>query len=504
MRPSLLLGLLLGVAACSPVQVAASKSAASSGPDVVAAVDTAPPQAPFGTPKPDPATVAFVRAFLDATVVRCVPGMKGLVRCPLCDKAGNAVVGGRLRLDPSRTAACLTAAREAPCGPIAETFLWTVVGSADALSMVPACRTALAGSRGPGEGCREVREKSLFIEECAEGHFCDRTKRTGCESTCMPRLAEGAACVQRSDGQCGPGLGCQRGKCTALRRKPHGAACTADDQCLDRCIEGRCVTAGLDGARCGGDQDCAGDLRCDAATSRCITRQGLAGTCSSTRDCSWGRACIAGQCAVRLGGGTACDADDACADSLRCVGGTCATPSRRGGRCDDADDCADVDARCLALSPDAATVCHVGVVPLGASCELDALCGPEGRCRGEAGGRSICVPRLPVGTSCAQPNDCHDDLCVDDRCVAPAAAGGQCIDDRGCQSGLACAEGLCVPLGGAGQACAGSNLCAPSLVCGAEGTCVPRASVGAACVPLGCEDGLTCFDGVCVLTPCTE
>jgi hypothetical protein len=447
--------------------------------------------------------MAFLRAYHDATIGRCL--FESVPR-PLCERAGNAVAGGRLRFDASRAGACLEAARKAPCDSVAQHFYTTLEMTPDLMAFVPGCEGVLAGVRKAGEGCREVREKSLFIGECAGGLFCDTSQRTGCEGTCAPLLGEGEACKESHRGQCAPGLGCRKGKCAPLRKR-HGEACAADDACLGKCVDGKCVAYGLLGGPCNASQfgmACVRELTCDRAVRRCVARREAGAGCEADDECAAGLACVEKRCAPRGEAGAACAGAAGCLESLRCLGGRCVAPSANGGPCVEARDCVDVQADCRVLAPGQSATCHVGPAPVGASCRAAAECAAPATCRADPTGGKRCAPKLALGKACAEPTDCESKLCRDGKCVAPAAIGGACATHLDCRSGLACLDQRCANPLAAGAACENYLQCAPELFCYASKVCAPRAVLGAACEPVGCAEGLTCIDAKCVLTPCKE
>jgi hypothetical protein len=83
--------------------------------------------------------------------------------------------------------------------------------------------------------------------------FCDHHR-------CQPRLAPGATCV--TSGQCPAEQRCLAGKCATAGKGGAGQACS-DDECTDglRCVFGRCVAPKHAGESCTGLSECSG--RCD-------------------------------------------------------------------------------------------------------------------------------------------------------------------------------------------------------------------------------------------------
>ncbi len=94
-------------------------------------------------------------------------------------------------------------------------------------------------------------------------------------------------------------------------------------------------------------------------------------------------------------------------------------------------------------------------------------------------------------------------LCLDDTCVAAAASGEPCDDNRPCRGALVCAGASCTPLGSAvqGDACVrsplGHLLCGAGLTC-EEDTCRPRPTTRPeTCDGYDCPLGDRCVGGRC-------
>lgn len=120
---------------------------------------------------------------------------------------------------------------------------------------------------------------------------------------------------------------------------------------------------------------------------------------------------------------------------------------------------------------------------------------------------------VPAGGDCTWDEECQDDYCSTEGATCPGtcanrgAAGATCTEDRGCQAGLSCANGLCAAPSPEGGACEGAAMldCAGiDLTCvGSEGmtagTCrrwstILSGAVGSSCsIPDDlCDDGLSC------------
>lgn len=124
-------------------------------------------------------------------------------------------------------------------------------------------------------------------------------------------LGLGGACLPST--ACRDGLACSDGGvCIGGRTLADGTSCTVGDECQSgRCGPGAsgpvCVSAspdaGVTGASCKGDNDCAFGLRCGfdgvSLFPRCLPSGNLdvGGTCTSNVGCAQGLYCVSGACA---------------------------------------------------------------------------------------------------------------------------------------------------------------------------------------------------------------
>ena len=129
--------------------------------------------------------------------------------------------------------------------------------------------------------------------------------------------------------------------------------------------------------------------------------------------------------------------------------------------------------------------CHIrGTLGLGAACIDDAQCaGTENFCR-LSGACGVCAARKP-----------QSDL----------SAYSDCGSSAGCQDGLVCALGRCLPTVALTDACDLSHPCPAPYACD-TGKCIAATlAVGAACDIYGdaCDvsQGLVCVDNVCKVWP---
>lgn len=122
-----------------------------------------------------------------------------------------------------------------------------------------------------------------------------------------------------------------------------------------------------------------------------------------------------------------------------------------------------------------------------------------------------------LGATCSSSADCQSGFCKLDptqpacpgTCAEPGKAGAACVDDFGCDGGLACILGQCAPASGgqAGDTC-GDFSCGKGLYCEQTGeassACTPQLGQGQPCLlPTSCLAGLHCamdpatFDATC-------
>jgi hypothetical protein len=382
------------------------------------------------------------------------------------------------------------------------------------------------GERGNGEPCVVGGECLSGI--CVEG-FC-------CASAC----ADNESCaVLRREGIC-------------TRVPDIVVPCDFDDQCFDipnegdpgtcvdgfcceeRCPEGRCDIAGLEGlciptfgpgALCDDERDCSTGFCVD---DRCCLEACLNGFCGGDD----------GVCRPPLGLGEPCDIDGQCETEIcdRFTGVCC------GDICTDDEECNDLG-ECVAANP------TPGLGELGDTCTTDNDCAnqqcvndvcctvaecpsgevcqpPNGECAPEPTPTPTPIP-MENGTSCTQPEQCVSGFCVDFVCCeveeceedefCSGSAGGMCVFGTPpatptptpievCRD-VPCAEGrVCIEIDGRGECVDECNggFCAP------DESCVPEAGGGETCVDscrdVQCRNGETCVIGnsgapVCAI-PC--
>lgn len=159
--------------------------------------------------------------------------------------------------------------------------------------------------------------------------------------------------------------------------------------------------------------------------------------------------------------------------------------------------------------PEIGDVCPIyhGAQFEGLPCEAEGAlftdCGPQLWC---IGGTCVDPVGLPLGGRdelCDPLHGCDDGLaCSGGRCLPPPGPGQPCADGR-CAEGSRCeapldfeAPSLCVAGGEVGSPCMGHAECA-SFNCPA-GFCIAPSTVGDPCSStLPCGPGLSCEDGIC-------
>jgi len=217
-----------------------------------------------------------------------------------------------------------------------------------------------------------------------------------------------------------------------------------------------------------------------------------------------------------------CQSDECNATGTSC--GTCKMLAAKDGDCSDQNDVA-----CPMGQHCASSRCVDSMTsPLrdaGASCTASTDCKPGLHCFEQSSSMSACEPLPPAGQACAKiasslfcadPARCNASLV----CQTPPQSGEACAmpgdTSTGtpfCTTGAYCnPEHVCARLPGAGEACAKNasgvgNLCSTDTLC-AQGMCGPRLGPGEACHPVrgndrfqgDCTSGLFCS---CDDTSCT-
>lgn len=256
----------------------------------------------------------------------------------------------------------------ATCGKMAQCWPWLMAASHGDLDTCIDRTASLCANVLTAPGSSWTPEK---IESCAQAlpAISCETWWNSVAPACDPgpgQLADGTACIDRSQ--------CQGGTCL---------------QSTSGC--GVCASVAQIGA------DCAGSAECEP-----------------------GAACSAeGKCVRPASTGNACDASQPCEINLRCVEGQCVPLAQTGDACNPAGfgDCDFFQG--LACDPETETCKGVMLAPPGATCgpvegELIA-CGAGGVCSSQG----VCVAPLEDGAACGGQSESS--------CAPPAACiGGVC------------------------------------------------------------------------------
>lgn len=169
-------------------------------------------------------------------------------------------------------------------------------------------------------------EPAAYNKPCNPVGGCVSTTYCNTEmNLCLMLKLEGMACAKNDE--CAFGLGCAGGTCKplpALGEPCPDHVCRDDGTLCDFATTQTgmplCVKAGLTGAPCVADGDCAPSYRCDPATSTCTELPRTGQSCA-----------FIGRC---FDEGTFCDSTGHCV-SQRADGESCATPGEcAGGICD--------------------------------------------------------------------------------------------------------------------------------------------------------------------------
>lgn len=184
------------------------------------------------------------------------------------------------------------------------------------------------------------------------------------------------------------------------------------------------------------------------------------------------------------------------------------TPAvREGGACQ-AGECADgLECQVPGLSgSDCSYRCRaLAISPPGAPCGVPwTYCGPNAGCGfDEAVGAIVCMPVVGAGGACARPSDCaFGTRCEDNVCRAYVRASlGEDCSDQPCELHLRCGSArVCVPRLRLGETCVvdmsecgGLATCVAQNFLDTEGVCTPLSGIGGDCS----RRGQRCGQGAC-------
>lgn len=404
---------------------------------------------------------------------------------------------------------------------------------------------------------REVMDAlDIFCDPPAYGN-CTAPWMCGCDTFGISAPADVAACVRRNRGTCDSDLP------SLLTPFFARGGVTIDSAALDTCVAqlrslyDHCLPP-TDAAQY--PLACRDALvlglpigaSCELPGFRCADGAGVCGrTCqaapalgeSCTTFCGPGLACVSGTCAMPVAAGGTCRDHEDCATPELCIGGVCGAPLTFGAACTSEDRCA------------TGLVCDGGVCGprFESSCTLGSSeCGAASECTSAS--RRVCAPTLPPGATCTDIAECGEGTTCDfsitfpgvcapfprlgERCNGPCQPGLRCLDDftsgavcdlpraagqpcndvfsrdgRVCDDGLSCnASGVCGPIPGLDELCAGDGLCQPGLACifdtiTFEQRCRMQMPEGSSCQSdQECMEDLYCdftraFPGICTPVP---
>lgn len=334
---------------------------------------------------------------------------------------------------------------------------------------------------------------------------------------------------------------------TEIPSRNEGDSCDSSGR-MNVCVSGSSCLVGDDGrsscvrngsrpaARCAEGQVCTEPLECDVQRDTCFATSAMEGAVceigESSNRCGAGLSCVTalrgqrrGRCARNGTLGAACASSDGgaamCDAGLRCAGGVCKRPIDSGACNVQTDACPD-RASCVATSAGggAGTCVANGTVHLSACRESDTECDGSLFCIVDSNRERTCrtVGRAS-GERCDNRGVCSFEwpCVVDDPsrptegvCRLPGESGTECQNDMGCTGGRRCvgrtanANGRCLTVVNAGEACdveRRTNACATGSSCvrssttGAAGTCVANGTAaGTACRSMSpaCDAMLSC------------
>lgn len=255
------------------------------------------------------------------------------------------------------------------------------------------------------EACRDAYQAALL--DCDLGPDLSR-----CDGIFLGSRPTGASC--------GDSVECQAGRwCTGVA--PGCGLCipkaAVGESCLAApCVDGaRCLSFGVDDARCVGDRAALGAACGDPSTGLCRGHLQCVGPPGGALTCA--RPAGQGALCDPSGAGPDCDLSSgySCADTDRCEAATIVAPPAACGDtapnnlCDRSAYCAAASGQC---QPRAAA---------GATCDALVSCAPELRCVPDApnGTAGRCRAPLSTGASCASPIECAPtETCLAGRCGA--------------------------------------------------------------------------------------
>lgn len=276
--------------------------------------------------------------------------------------------------------------------------------------------------------------------------LADRCEGTAVTFTPTERTNYAASCEQLVTISGISNYGSQVAGCATVVRF---AACNDLESALECTIKGTLP----DGAPCGTGAQCAGGI-CTNATQPDPQSEITCGVCASF---------------IEVGAACTSFGSEECDTNLTCVNGSCVANGHQGDPCDDADD---------------------------PECGPNLICDSSGRCG----------PLPTLGASCPSSTCAEPFVCLNGTCGAASSEGGPCPTGEECAVGLVCnaMTSTCQKpiIAESGEACGSVNGqevgCDGGLTC-PNGTCVPTTPLEGPCVAGQgqCDFALVCVDGTC-------
>jgi len=287
---------------------------------------------------------------------------------------------------------------------------------------------------------------------------------------------------------------------------PIATRCASDDECTEAgavcSCEGICVVA--TGTACTEDRNCGVPRWCNTCTGHCEAQAELCESCTVSRGCRDGGACLP----YSSGGtfcGLACQTDAGCGRGFRCAeidGVTTKQCVARSGICESLNLCtADTECPvgkvCNTQTGQCLLGCVDGGCPEGNVCTASRCvlaCATNGDC--VAPGECQDSGKCKIPGTCEERADCPDAETYCDRATGSCASG--CLEDIDCQDAAKVCEGRsCVKKG-----CEHNYQCAFGKVCNqGTGDCEPYPASEpycAACDPSAESDPACPAPNLCV------
>ncbi|KAI9021377.1 hypothetical protein DFJ74DRAFT_121991 [Hyaloraphidium curvatum] len=322
----------------------------------------------------------------------------------------------------------------------AGTSCGSITCSGSTLSQAPSCNGLGTCAPGATSSCAPYfcASGSSCATSCTSDAGCAGTHYCGPAGSCVPKLAQRAACSAAGE--------CTSGFCV-------------DGVCCDSACGGTCMACSL--AKTGvADGTCANvvsgtdpDDECPATNP---TTCGTAGYCSN------------GACQLHPSG-TVCS-------SASCSGGT----FTKEMLCDGSGTCRSDPVPQVPCSP---YLC-AGTATCATTCAADARCAPAYFCDNST---ATCRAMMALGSACTRARECSSGFCSGGVCCALACDGGCRACSSAAGSPLPAGQCFTFPSGTVcGAAVCGNGVTFPAPTCDAHGLCMSGNQVF--CAPYTCND----------------